>query len=319
MILFIVMTFVGPALGPVITGFFQLRLTWRWCFYAILWIAGATSILLFTLPETLPGVILQKRARRIRDAEIPGFEHVLASMDATDRRLLSIYKTTLTRPWLILFDPISFFVALYYALVYTLLYMLFSIYPIVFQQERGWNAGVGELPLLGIIIGACLAGGLLYTLDSYRKRKQEAGKQLSPEDRIPAAMVGAILFPVTMFWFAWTAQFNSVHWAVPTVAGTFLATSIVLIFVALVNYVVDSYVQFAASALAANTIIRSASAAAGPLYTQYMFNRLGVGGGGSLIGGFAVLCVPIPFVFYKYGAAIREQSRFARTLARNQG
>ena len=71
--------------------------------------------------------------------------------------------------------------------------------------------------------------------------------------------------------------------------------------------------MFAASALAANTVCRSMGGAAAPLFTQYMFDALGVGGGGSLIGGFAALLAPIPFIFYKYGGPIRERSRFAPT------
>ena len=317
MILFVVMTFIGPALGPVIAGFTQLKLNWRWCFYIILWIAGFSAVLLvFTLPETLASIILQKRARDIRKRKLEGLEDVVAPIDATDRRLLSIYKTALTRPWIILFDPISFFVAIYYALVYTLLYMLFTIYPIVFQQKRGWNAGVGELPLIGVIIGACLAGLLILWLD---RAGQKEEKTSTPEDGMPAAMIGAVIFPVSMFWFAWTGEYNSIHWIVPTLAGVFLTMAILLIFVALVNYVVDSYVMFAASALAANTVVRSASAAAAPLYAQYMFNSLGVGGAGSLIAGLAVLFLPIPFVFYKYGAVIRDRSKFARSVQNEAG
>ena len=72
---------------------------------------------------------------------------------------------------IILFDPISFCVAIYYCVVYTLLYMLFSIYPIVFQQKRGWNAGVGELPLLGVVVGAILGGVILF-LVSIGKRER---------------------------------------------------------------------------------------------------------------------------------------------------
>lgn len=71
--------------------------------------------------------------------------------------------------------------------------------------------------------------------------------------------------------------------------------------------------MYAASALAANTVMRSACGAAAPLFTQYMFDALGVGGGGSLIGGVAVLLAPIPFVFYKYGGPIRRRSKFAPT------
>lgn len=44
-----------------------------------------------------------------------------------------------------------------------------------------------------------------------------------------------------------------------------------------------------------------------------MFNALGVGGGGSLIGGVATLLAVIPFLFYKYGKQIRARSKFSPT------
>jgi len=116
-----------------------------------------------------------------------------------------------------------------------------------------------------------------------------------------------------MFWFAWTGEYNSIHWIVPTLAGVFLSTSILLIFVAYLNYLTDTYLMYAASALAANTVCRSACGAAAPLFTQYMFDALGVGGGGSLIAGVACLLAPIPFVFYWYGEPIRRRSKFAPT------
>lgn len=35
----------------------------------------------------------------------------------------------------------------------------------------------------------------------------------------------------SMFWFAWTANFDSVHWVVPSLAGASLSASMMLIFV----------------------------------------------------------------------------------------
>lgn len=64
-------------------------------------------------------------------------------------------------------------------------------------------------------------------------------------------MVGGVMFVVTIFWFGWTAEYNTVHWAVPTAAGALLAMSILLIFVVFLNYIVDTYTAYAASALAA--------------------------------------------------------------------
>ena len=71
--------------------------------------------------------------------------------------------------------------------------------------------------------------------------------------------------------------------------------------------------MYAASAIAANTIARSACGAAAPLFTHQMFSALGVGGGGSLIGGVATVLSIIPFMFYKYGKQIRIRSKFAPT------
>ncbi|KAJ5288179.1 hypothetical protein N7478_003865 [Penicillium angulare] len=170
--------------------------------------------------------------------------------------------------------------------------MLFSIYPIVFQQNRGWNAGDGELPLIETVIGACLGGLGLFINTQIERKKQAQNGTVVPENRLPGAMVGGVMFAVTIFWFAWTAEYNSVHWAVPTVAGTFLATSILLIFNAFINYIIDSYLIDAASAVAANTIVRSACAAASPLFTQYMFDGLGIGGAGSLIEVLGLLLLP---------------------------
>lgn len=312
MIPFTTMTFAGPALGPVVSGFLQLKETWRWTFYVLLWMAAPTAIMLLTLPETLPMLALRAKARRIRNET--GRKDVLAPVEASNRSLSNIFRVSLTRPWKLLFDPISFFVAIYYSVVYTLLYMLFSIYPIVFQQHRGWNAGVGELPLLGTVVGALLGGAILIYLSLKRQKEREAShRKALPEDSLVGGMIGAPLFAISIFWFAWTAEYNSIPWAVPTTAGAFLAMSILLIFFALVNYVIESYLAFAASALAANTILRSACAASSPLFTQYMFDALGIGGAGSLIGGIAVLLMPMPCLFYKYGPAIRARSKYAKT------
>jgi DHA1 family multidrug resistance protein-like MFS transporter len=236
MALFSCMTFVGPALGPVISGFLELKENWRWNFYVLLWFAVGTAVLMFTIPETLTTIVLANKARRLRRLKVPGFEDVKAPVEVTDRTLAGMYKVALTRPWRILVDPISLLVAVYLSMVYMLLYMLFTIYPIVFQQKRGWNSGVGELPLIGTAVGAVIGGALIFANSRRDKKKLENGHKSVPEDRLPIAMVGGILFPVTMFWFAWSGEYNSVHWIVPTLAGVFLSTSILLIFVAYLNY-----------------------------------------------------------------------------------
>jgi hypothetical protein len=43
-----------------------------------------------------------------------------------------------------------------------------------------------------------------------------------------------------------------------------------------------------------------------------MYDRLGDQGATSLLAGLAVLMVPIPFVFTRYGRKLREKSPWAR-------
>lgn len=128
---FALMVWAGPALGPVISGFLQLTKGtegWRWSFYVLLFLGAFTAVFMFTIPETYGPVILYTKAQRIRKAKIPGYEDVKAPIESTNRSLMSIYKVALTRPWMILFDPISLLCAIYMSVVYLLLYMLFAIY-----------------------------------------------------------------------------------------------------------------------------------------------------------------------------------------------
>ena len=95
--LFSMMTFAGPALGPVVSGFLELKEDWRWNFYVLLWMAGGTEILMFTIPETLPTQVLLNKAKRIRRLKIPGYENIKAPVEDSDRSLAGIFKVALTR------------------------------------------------------------------------------------------------------------------------------------------------------------------------------------------------------------------------------
>ena len=70
----------------------------------------------------------------------------------------------------------------------------------------------------------------------------------------------------------------------------------------------------AASAIAANTFLRSIAAAGFPLFARQMFNNLGIQWAGTLLGCLAAICVPIPVCFYLFGKKLRQKSKFAPTM-----
>ena len=76
------------------------------------------------------------------------------------------------------------------------------------------------------------------------------------------------------------------------------------------NYLVDVFTVHAASAMAANTVLRSAFAAIIPLAGPTMYRQLGYGWGASVLGFISLTCVPIPFLFLRYGEWLRTNPKF---------
>lgn len=59
--------------------------------------------------------------------------------------------------------------------------------------------------------------------------------------------------------------------------------------------------------------MRSTAGAVFPLFATYMFNGMGVQWAMTLLGCVATLLVPIPILFLKFGARVRQRSNFAPT------
>jgi hypothetical protein len=76
------------------------------------------------------------------------------------------------------------------------------------------------------------------------------------------------------------------------------------------TYLVDAYTVYAASALAANTVLRSLVGALLPLAGNKMYQTLGLGWGNSLLGFIAIALAPLPIFFYIYGERIRNTKLF---------
>ena len=157
-------------------------------------------------------------------------------------------------------------------------------------------------------------GFAMYDNKRYNRVVKEHGGAAPPEARLPPAIIGSILIPVGLFWFAWTNS-PSIHWVVSIIGTGFFAAGIVLVFLSLMNYLIDSYVIFAASVLAANAVLRSLFGAAFPLFTTYMFNDLGIHWASSIPAFLSLACVPFPILFYRYGAQIRMKCKFAHEAA----
>jgi hypothetical protein len=79
----------------------------------------------------------------------------------------------------------------------------------------------------------------------------------------------------------------------------------------LLQYLIDAYTIYAASVLAANSVLRSLFGAAFPLFTVQMYDNLGIHWASTIPAFLALACAPFPFIFYKYGESIRMKCKYA--------
>ncbi|KAL4791444.1 major facilitator superfamily domain-containing protein [Aspergillus venezuelensis] len=278
--------FLSPLIASSVGGFIDKSyLGWRWTAYVPSFMGYTTCILnLLFLKEKYAPVILVSKAKEMR--RTTGNWGIHAKQEQTELNLHDLIVNNLGRPLQMLFiEPLILAVTVYLSFVYGLLYCFLSAYTSIFQGA--YNA------------------------------KLKANNNITiPEWRLPPAIAGGVLFSAGLFWLGWTGFTRSIHWIAPTLSGLFTGAGLLLIFIQLFNYLIDTYLAFAASALAANTFARSLVAAGFPLFSQQMFAGMEIQWACTLLGCVAAALVPIPLAFYLYGKCLRLKSRFAPVIDR---
>jgi MFS transporter, DHA1 family, multidrug resistance protein len=286
-------------------------LGWRWTAWITLIAAGFFSIVAFLIvPETFGPVILQQRAARLRTETKNWAYH--SALDENPPTLKDIVFRYAMRPFqMLILEPILVCITIYLALIYGIMYLLFEAFPYSFQEIRGWkSAGVAALPFLGILIGVVLGCAYItyVTKTRFAARLKKEGRVI-PEERLVPMFAGSIVLPIGLFWFGWTSN-KDIIWVPQALSAIPIGFGILIIFMQGLNYIIDVYLMFANSGIAANTLVRSLVGGGFPLFADQMYERLGVPWASSLLAFLTLAMVPIPILFYRYGAKIRSLSRF---------
>ncbi|CAD0086093.1 unnamed protein product, partial [Aureobasidium mustum] len=119
------------------------------------------------------------------------------------------------------------------------------------------------------------------------------------------------LLSLSMFTDMGTAR-GDIHWVVPILSALPFGMRFLLMFMSLINYLVDAYEVFAASAMAASACSRS-------LFVRFCrswpdqckYQRLGVTRACSLLGFLSLAMCIIPFAFVRFGTVFGRGAAFA--------
>lgn len=218
---------------------------------------------------------------------------------------------------LLALEPMCLSLCIYSAILLGIIYLFFGAFQTVFESVYGfqlWQRGLSFLGLLVGMIFAMLSDS--YWQWNYRRLEmnhmalENLGSETFPEWRLPPAILGAPLVTVGLFVFAWTA-YPSVHWIIPIIGSGVFGAGTILVFSGIFTFLVDAYPAYAASALAANSFMRSTFAGIFPLFGTQLYNALGIQWASCLLGFLTLATLPFPYMFYRYGKRIRKRSRYS--------
>jgi hypothetical protein len=232
---------------------------------------------LIYLRETYAPKILNDKAKRLRKET--GNESLHTEWEHPDRTLSKVLRASLVRPFRLLgTQPIIQALALYMyvhntepprnpreratdfrrAYLYGLMYLVLSTFPTVWSDVYHESVGIGGLNYISLGVGFFLGTQICAPINDriYKKLKLRNNNEGRPEFRVPLMVPGAILVPVGLFIYGWTAR-RSVHWIVPNIGAAIFAAGTIMGFQCTQTYIVDAYSRYAASAVASAVVLRS--------------------------------------------------------------
>lgn len=323
---YIVLSSVGGSiLGPIVGGFVEYFLPWRWCIWVQLIFGGAVQLLhLLTVPETRTTVVLSKIAKKRRAAgeDVWGPDEITPVLKRMDFHEIC---QTWYRPFkMFVTEPIVLVLSLLSGFSDALIFMQIQSFSLVYAQW-GFNAWQLGLAFIPIGIGYLVAWGSF--IPAIRRNKAQrlakpGDEHAQYESRLWWLLFTAPCLPIGLLIFALTCNGPPIHWVGSMVASGIIGVANYAIYMATIDYMICAYGPFSASATGGNGFSRDFLAgvltnAATPFYQNIPGpQNKPLENASFILFAIASLLVLAVYAIYYYGPTLRHRSPFAQTLAK---
>ncbi|KAL1870023.1 hypothetical protein Plec18167_007541 [Paecilomyces lecythidis] len=311
------LSFLGPFLAPMVGAFIgqSSLVNWRWSEWTTVILAGLITVAIFLfVPETYAPVLLKWKADHLRS--ITGDSRFIAAIEFEQASISVRLMRSCSRPFKLFFGELMVALfTMYLVVVYIVLFGFLTGYDFIYGKTYGFSQGSVGLAFIGMNIGFLIAFAIIpHIYYKYKKALEALAKTANghpePEERLWYAMYGAPWLPISLFWMGWTSYPSIPYWSslASSVAFGFAVQGI---FISSYQYLIDTYEQYAASALVSATFFRYIAAGVMVVVSLPMYKNLGVHWSLTLLGCVSLVMTPVPYIFYKYGRSFRKRSKTA--------
>ncbi|CAK1366712.1 unnamed protein product [Cercospora beticola] len=305
--LYTIIPMIAPAIGPIVGGFIVTRWSWRVCFYSAAIGSGLVQLFgLFFLRETFGPAILKLKRDALRTSTGNNCYRTKHDSQSLAQKL----RESHTRPFRMLARPLVLWLSIHVAYIYGIAMLMLATFPMTWNGLYGQPIFLGSLNYISIGVGLLVGIQVGQPVNALLYRKLTARNQgiAQPEFRLPLLFISCAFVPIGLFWYGWSAQ-ERVHWIVPNIGAAIFVAGTAGTLQSIQTYVIDVYLSYSSSAMAAITILRSIAACALPLVAPAMFRNLEWGWGNSLLGFIALgFGVAAAVGLLRFGKVLREKS-----------